>query len=190
VVIADNTAHARYVAADMLAQMEHDEMAAAVLLTPSEAVAQRVLREIDRQTESSSRKKIIEKSLARYCAIIVTKSIAEALDLANAFAPEHLELMVKNPKRLSDNVRNAGSVFLGSFTPEALGDYMAGTNHILPTGGTARFSSPLGVYDLYKRMSVLFFSRAAFNKLSGPTAHFARREGLDAHAHSVLVRKK
>jgi len=190
IVIADDSADARFVAADMLAQIEHDEMAAAVLLTPSESVAQKVSLEIMLQTKTSSRKNIIEKSLARYCAIIATKSIDEAINIANSFAPEHLELMVKNPKKTLEKVRNAGSVFLGSFTPEALGDYTAGTNHILPTGGTARFSSPLGVYDFHKRMSVLSFSREAFGKLSGPTAHFASMEGLDAHAKSVIVRGK
>ena len=190
VVIADSTAKAPFAAADMLAQVEHDEMAAAVLLTPSKKLANEVSQEIYKQIKTSSRKKIIEKSLNRYCAIIVTKSIDEAVNIANDFAPEHLELMVKNPQKFLDKVRNAGSVFLGSYTPEALGDYLAGTNHILPTGGTARFSSPLGVYDYYKRMSVLSFTREAFNKLSTSTAHFAQMEGLDAHANSVLIRGK
>lgn len=187
-VIADDTAKAPFVAADMLAQIEHDEMAAAVLLTPSEKLVSGVVEEIYRQIKTSARKKIIEKSLARFCAIIITGSIDEAVSLANDFAPEHLELMVKNPRKISHKVRNAGSVFLGHYTPEALGDYLAGTNHILPTGGTARFSSPLGVYDFYKRMSVLFFSRKAFHKLSASTAYFAQREGLEAHAKSILVR--
>ncbi|MCX5848345.1 MAG: histidinol dehydrogenase [Deltaproteobacteria bacterium] len=190
VVIADSTAKARFTAADMLAQVEHDEMAAAVLLTTSEDLARKVLQEIYQQIKTLSRKKIIEKSLAKYGAIIITKSIDEALDIANLFAPEHLELMVKNPAKILGKVRNAGSVFLGSFTPEALGDYLAGTNHILPTEGTARFSSPLGVYDFYKRMSVLSFSPEAFRKLSKSTAHFAQMEGLDAHANSVLMRGK
>lgn len=189
VVIADNTANASFAAADMLAQIEHDEMAAAVLLTTSEKLAQEVSREISIQIKDSARKKIIEKSLARHCAMIITSSIEEAVDIANAFAPEHLELMVKNPKKILAKVRNAGSVFLGSFTPEALGDYTAGTNHILPTGGTARFSSPLGVYDFYKRLSVLSISQKAFNNLSASTARFAHIEGLDAHAHSVHIRK-
>ncbi len=188
VVIADSTAKASFAAADMLAQVEHDEMAAALLLTTSEKLAQEVSREISMQIKDSARKKIIKKSLARYCAMIITRSIAEAVDIANDFAPEHLELMVKNPKKILAKVRNAGSVFLGSFTPEALGDYTAGTNHILPTGGTARFSSPLGVYDFYKRLSVLSFSQKAFNKLSDSTARFAHIEGLDVHAHSVLIR--
>ena len=190
IVIADKTAKASFVAADMLAQAEHDEMAAAVLLTPSESLAREVLQEIDRQLKTLSRKTIMENSLAKYGAIIITASVGEALDLANLFAPEHLELMVKNPAGLLGKVRNAGSVFLGSFTPEALGDYLAGSNHILPTEGTARFSSPLGVYDFYKRMNVLSFSREALKKLSGQTARFAEMEGLDAHANSVHVRSK
>jgi len=188
VVIADKTANASFAAADMLAQVEHDEMAAAVLLTTSEDLALEVSLEINQQIKTLSRKTTAGISLAKYGAIIITRSIEEAVDIANSFAPEHLELMVKNPKKVLDKVKNAGSVFLGSFTPEALGDYLAGTNHILPTGGTARFSSPLGVYDFYKRMSVLSFSREAFNKLSKQTAHFAQSEGLDAHANSVLVR--
>jgi histidinol dehydrogenase len=190
IVIADKTANASFAAADMLAQVEHDEMAAAVLLTNSEDLAREVSLEIYRQMRTLSRKVTAEKSLTKYGAIIITQSIEEAVDIANSFAPEHLELMVKNPKKILDRVRNAGSVFLGSFTPEALGDYLAGTNHILPTGGTARFSSPLGVYDFYRRMSVLSFSRESFNKMSVPTAHFAQMEGLDAHAKSVLIRSK
>ncbi|HOG11298.1 MAG TPA: histidinol dehydrogenase, partial [Smithella sp.] len=190
VVIADAKANASFAAADMLAQIEHDEMAAALLLTPSETFAITVYREIRRQIKTSARKKIIEKSLDRYCAIFITGSLDEAVNIANRFAPEHLELMTQSPDKILKKVRNAGSVFLGSYTPEALGDYLAGTNHILPTGGTARFSSPLGVYDFYKRMSVLSFSRKAFEKLSRPTADFARMEGLDAHAHSVLIRGK
>lgn len=190
VIIADNTAKVHFAAADMLAQVEHDEMAAAVLLTPSETLGREVAQEISQQMKSLSRKNTIEKSLAKYGAIIITQNIDEAIEIANLFAPEHLELMVNNPRNILDKVRNAGSVFLGSFTPEALGDYLAGTNHILPTEGTARFSSPLGVYDFYKRMSVLSFSQEAFRKLSRQTAHFAQMEGLDAHANSVLVRGK
>jgi len=138
-IIADDTAKAPFVAADMLAQIEHDEMAAAVLLTPSEKLVNGVIEEIYRRIKTSARQEIIEKSLARFCAIIITENIDEAVNIANEFAPEHLELMVKNPRKISNQVRNAGSVFLGHYTPEALGDYLAGTNHILPTGGTARF---------------------------------------------------
>ncbi len=188
VVIADKTANASFAAADLLAQLEHDEMAAAVLFTPEENLAQEVSQEVARQLQTLSRTAILEKSRSRYCAIIVTADIEQAIELSNIFAPEHLELMVEDPAGALSKVRNAGSVFLGSFTPEALGDYMAGTNHILPTEGTARFSSPLGVYDFVKRMSVLRFSPEALNKLGRQTAHFARIEGLDAHANSVDVR--
>jgi histidinol dehydrogenase len=190
VVIADKTANASFVAADMLAQAEHDEMAAAVLLTPLTDLAREVSKEIDRQLQTLSRKKIMEDSLGKYGVIIITADIAQAVELANLFAPEHLELMVEIPAEILKQVRNAGSVFLGSFTPEALGDYIAGTNHILPTQGTARFSSPLGVYDFYKRMSVLSFSPEAFGRLAKQTARFAEIEGLDAHANSVNVRNK
>jgi histidinol dehydrogenase len=188
VVIADKTARAAFAAADLLAQLEHDEMAAAVLFTPDENLAYEVSREVDRQMEALSRTAIIEKSKARYGAIIITADIDQAIELSNIFAPEHLELMVENPAGDLSKVRNAGSVFLGSFTPEAMGDYMAGTNHILPTEGTARFSSPLGVYDFVKRMSVLRFTPEALSKLGRKTAHFARMEGLDAHANSIDVR--
>jgi histidinol dehydrogenase len=188
VVIADKTARASFVAADMLAQAEHDEMAAAVLFTPDENLAREVSLEVERQLKTLSRTAIMESSLEKYGAIIVTADVDEAVRLANLFAPEHLELMVENPAAVLGGVRNAGSVFLGSFTPEALGDYLAGTNHILPTEGTARFSSPLGVYDFTKRMSVLSFSPEAFSSLARQTAYFARMEGLDAHANSVDVR--
>jgi histidinol dehydrogenase len=187
-IIADDTARPAFAAADMLAQAEHDEMAAAVLLTPSADMARRVAFEIQKQIRDLPKKEIVEKSLARYGAIIVTAGIGQAVELSNLFAPEHLELMVENPESVLEGVINAGSVFLGSYTPEALGDYIAGTNHILPTEGTARFSSPLGVYDFYKRMSVLSFPRNAFDGLSAQTEHFARMEGLDAHANSVRVR--
>jgi histidinol dehydrogenase len=188
VVIADSTANPAFAAADMLAQAEHDEMAAALLFTPYPDLAEEVAREVQRQLQTLHKKVIIEKSLSKYGAIIITSDIAQAVELTNLFAPEHLELMVENPADLVGQIRSAGSVFLGSYTPEALGDYIAGANHILPTEGTARFSSPLGVYDFYKRMSVLSFSQTAFEKLSGPTQHFAQMEGLDAHANSVRVR--
>jgi histidinol dehydrogenase len=188
VIIADKIANASFVAADMLAQAEHDEMAAAVLLTPLAEMARDVSMQIDRQLNGLPRKKIMEESLGNYGAIIITADIAQAVEFANQFAPEHLELMVENPSEILKQIRSAGSVFLGSFTPEALGDYIAGANHILPTQGTARFSSPLGVYDFYKRMSVLSFSEEAFGRLSQQTAHFAKIEGLEAHANSVIMR--
>lgn len=189
-IIADKTANASFAAADMLSQAEHDEMAAAVLFTTSESFAQKVAQEIDEQMKTLERKKIIKKSLNNYGAIIITKDLNQAVELANDFAPEHLELMVENPAEILKQVQNAGSVFLGSYTPEALGDYLSGGNHILPTSGTARFSSPLGVYDFVKRMSVSSFTPEALAKLGSQTARFAEMEGLDAHANSVLVRRK
>ena len=188
VIIADDSADPAFVAADMLAQAEHDEMAAAVLFTPSCELARRVEDELDAQSRTLPKKDIIEKSLAAYGAIVVTKDLAQAVELSNLFAPEHLELMTADPEALLARVQNAGSVFLGAYTPEALGDYIAGTNHILPTEGTARFSSPLGVYDFCKRMSVLAFPENAFMKLAPQTERFAQIEGLDAHANSVRVR--
>ncbi len=190
VVIADRTADAAIIAADLLAQAEHDEMAAAVLFTPFADLAEEVAREVRQQMETLPKKEIIEKSISRFGAIVITSGLLQAMELANLFAPEHLELMVDNPTDWLGQVRNAGSVFLGAYTPEALGDYMAGTNHILPTEGTARFSSPLGVYDFYKRMSVLSFSKQGFDKLAAPTERFARLEGLDAHANSIRVRTR
>ena len=189
-IIADKTANASFAAADMLSQAEHDEMAAAVLFTTSEAFAQKVAKEIDEQMKTLERKKIIKSSLKNFGAIIITKDLIHAVELANDFAPEHLELMVENPAEILKRVQNAGSVFLGSYTPEALSDYLAGGNHILPTSGTARFSSPLGVYDFVKRMSVSSFTPDALDKLASPTSRFAKLEGLDAHANSVLVRNK
>jgi len=190
VIIADESADPAFAAADLLAQAEHDEMAAAVLFTPSEELARRVAAEIGNQTRRLPKKGIIEKSLAAYGAIILTRDLAQAVALSNRFAPEHLELMTADPEALLGAVTNAGSVFLGHYTPEALGDYIAGTNHILPTEGTARFSSPLGVYDFCKRMSVLSFPKAAFDTLAARTERFARIEGLDAHADSVRVRMR
>ena len=188
VVIADKTASADHVAADLLAQAEHDEMASAVLLTPDEGLAGEVLSEVNAQMETLRRRSIVELSLEAFGAIILTRNIEEAVQIANRFAPEHLELMVENPWEMLDKIRHAGAVFLGHNTPEVLGDYIAGPNHILPTGGTARFSSPLGVYDFVKRTSVLNFSDEALRRYGFQAAQFAEMEGLDAHGKSVAVR--
>jgi len=188
-IIADEGAEPSFAAADLLAQAEHDEMAAAVLFTVSETLAGRVVNEINKQLTVLPKKDIIDASLSQYGAVIITKDLELAMELVNLFAPEHLELMVEDPSFWVERVRSAGSVFLGNYTPEALGDYTAGANHILPTEGTARFSSPLGVYDFYKRMSVLSFSPQAFIRLAPPTERFARMEGLDAHANSIRVRR-
>ncbi|MCX5829124.1 MAG: histidinol dehydrogenase [Deltaproteobacteria bacterium] len=187
-IICDGTAPVSFVAADLLAQAEHDEMASAVVLTTDDATAQRIVAELYRQLENLPRKAIVLRAIDRYGAVLVTKDLGEAVRLANRFAPEHLELMVENPETLLSEITHAGAVFLGQYTPEALGDYMAGPNHILPTGGTARFSSPLGVYDFVKRTSVLSFTREAFHRYGRQTERFAALEGLDAHGRSIAVR--
>jgi histidinol dehydrogenase len=187
-IICDRTAPVPFVAADLLAQAEHDEMASAVVLTTDEATARQIVAELCRQLENLPRKAIVSRAIDRYGAVLVTKDLGEAVRLANRFAPEHLELMVANPEALLSEITHAGAVFLGQYTPEALGDYMAGPNHILPTGGTARFSSPLGVYDFVKRTSVLSFTREAFHRYGRQTERFAALEGLDAHGRSIAVR--
>ena len=187
-VIADGTAVAAHVAADLLAQAEHDVMASAVLLTPDEDLAGQVDREVERQLPQLSRQEVARQALADFGALIVTKDLAEAVAIANRFAPEHLELMLADHREVLKKIRNAGAVFLGGSTPETLGDYIAGPNHILPTGGTARFSSPLGVYDFLKRTSILNFSPEALRKYGREAARFASLEGFDAHARSVTVR--
>jgi len=187
-VIADGSADPAVAAADLLSQAEHDELASSVLLTPDEGFAKRVSQEVTAQLKQLSRGSIAVKAIRDYGLIAVTKDLAEAAEVANRFAPEHLELLVKDPKRLLAGIRNAGAVFLGHCTPEALGDYLAGPNHILPTGGTARFSSPLGVYDFVKRISVLNFDEKALAKYGKPAAEFAALEGLDAHGKSILAR--
>lgn len=187
-VICDHTATVSFVAADLLAQAEHDDMASAVVLTPHEDTGRRIVDELYRQLDGLPRKEIVRRAIDDYGAVIITKDLGEAARLANRFAPEHLELMVENPEALLSEITHAGAVFLGQYTPEALGDYMAGPNHILPTGGTARFSSPLGVYDFVKRTSVLSFTREAFHRYGRQTERFAALEGLDAHGRSIAVR--
>lgn len=187
-IIADRTADPAVAAADLLSQAEHDELASSVLLTPDEGLAKRVSAEVKAQLKLLSRESIAVKAIRDYGLVVVTQDLAEAVEVANRFAPEHLELLVKDPKKLLAGIRNAGAVFLGHYTPEALGDYLAGPNHILPTGGTARFSSPLGVYDFVKRISVLSFDAKALAKYGKPAAEFAAMEGLDAHGKSILAR--
>jgi len=187
-VIADGTAQPSLVAADLLSQAEHDEMASAILLTPDEVLAHAVSVELKRQLEQLPRRTIAERSLEAFGAIFVTENLEEAVKVANRFAPEHLELMVENPWNLLEGVTHAGAVFLGHYTPEAIGDYIAGPNHVLPTGGTARFSSALGVYDFVKRISVLSFSREVLEDYGPKAARFAHLEGLDAHANSISLR--
>jgi histidinol dehydrogenase len=187
-IIADGTGEAAWAAADLLAQAEHDETASALLLTPDEAFAAAVAGEVERRLKDLPRNEIASRAIDAFGAAVVTRDLAEAVALANRFAPEHLELMVANPRELLSEARNAGAIFLGMHTPEALGDYTAGPNHVLPTGGTARFASPLGVYDFIKRTSILSFSREAFKRYGRPNARFADLEGLEGHGHSIRVR--
>ncbi len=187
VVVADATAQPPVVAADLLSQAEHDPMAGAILLTPEGDLARRVSSEVGIQLRAL-KSPVAAQAIEDYGAAIVTVDLDEAIDIANRLAPEHLELMVADPKALLEKVTNAGAVFLGPHTPEALGDYIAGPNHILPTGGTARFSSPLGVYDFIKRMSVLSFSEEALGIYGSRTVRFAEMEGLEAHGRSITTR--
>ena len=187
-VVADGKSQARLVAADLLSQAEHDRMAAAVLVTDSPDLAQAVARELERQLKTLPREAIARASLERNGRILVTDSLKEAIEAANVLAPEHLELSVDQPEALLPLVQNAGSIFLGRYCPEALGDYLAGPNHTLPTGGTARFSSPLGVDDFIKKTQFLSYSKEALSGVAQDIAAFARAEGLEAHARSALFR--
>jgi len=189
-IIADKTADPSFIASDLLSQAEHDEMASSILITDSEGLAKTVQAELAKQLKNLKRKEIAKKSLGKYGAMIITKNISDAVDIANRIAPEHLEIMTKDPSRLLPQIKNAGAIFLGPWTPEPLGDYAAGPNHTLPTGGTARFSSPLGVYDFIKRTSLINATREGFNKLAGTVATIADVEGLEAHGNTVRVRMR
>ncbi len=189
-VIADSSANADWVAMDLFSQAEHDEIAQAILLSPDAAFIERVAQSMRRQLESMPRRAIITASLAARGALILVKDLAEACEIANRIAPEHLELAVADPDALLAKIRHAGAIFLGHHASEALGDYCAGPNHVLPTSRTARFSSPLGVYDFQKRSSVIAISRDAAQRLGRAAATLARAEGLEAHARSAEWRMK
>jgi histidinol dehydrogenase len=189
-IIGDKTADPDFIASDMLSQAEHDEMASSVLVTDSKVLADEVKAALAGQMKKLIRKDIAKKSLSKYGAIILTKNLKGAVDIANQIAPEHLEVMTKAPGRLVPDIKNAGAIFLGKWTPEPLGDYSAGPNHTLPTGGTARFSSPLGVYDFTKRTSLLNFSRSGFMDIADTVETFADVEGLEAHGNTVRVRRE
>jgi histidinol dehydrogenase len=187
-VVADDSARPDFIAADLLSQAEHDEEAVPIMVTPSESLANATLEELQKQKGQLKRTAIIEKSLNDKCRLIVTESLDEALDLANRIAPEHLELAVENPQECARRIKNAGAIFLGHYTPEAVGDYLAGPNHVLPTSGTARFSSPLGVYDFIKRTSLITYSREALAQTGKACRILAEMEDLDAHARAVQIR--
>lgn len=187
-VIADGTCDARVVAADMLSQAEHDKMASAILATDSDALADAVAAELERQIPLLSRSEIARASIDAKGKIIVTETLDEAAEIANAIAPEHLELMTDDPFAWLSKIKNAGSIFLGKNCPEALGDYFAGTNHVLPTGGTARFSSPLSVDDFIKKSSFIYYTKDALGEVADKIHLFASKEKLGAHAESAVVR--
>ncbi|MGD9974377.1 MAG: histidinol dehydrogenase [Desulfatirhabdiaceae bacterium] len=188
-IVADENARPDFAAADMLSQAEHDVMASAMLITPSTLLAQQVRNEVTRQVEHLCRKDIAKQALSRYGAIFVTPDMTTAIDIANRIAPEHLELLVDRPMEWIGQIRNAGAVFMGAYTPEPVGDYMAGPNHVLPTAGSARFSSALSVENFIKRTSLIHYSRSALMEDALHIEKLAAIEGLDAHANSVAIRR-
>ncbi len=189
-IIADSGANPAFIAADMLSQAEHDPLASAVAVTDSEDLALQLQREVKAQLKGLSRREAASSSLGRYGAIIIKEDLQEAVRLANLIAPEHLEIMTRQPDALAEKIDCAGAMFLGDWSPEPLGDYAAGPNHVLPTGGTARFSSPLGVYDFLKHTSYLKFSRKGFSLLADKVEALAQAEGLTAHKNSVSLRRR
>ncbi len=188
-IIADEKAVPSHIAADMLSQAEHDEMACSVLITTSMELACKVRKEIKKQLKALPKASIAEKALKNFGAIILVRDFDEACDVANAVAPEHLEVLTENPEKLLSNLRNAGAIFLGPWTPEPIGDYVAGPNHTLPTSGTARFFSPLGVYDFIKRSSLIRVGEKGFKTLAPYVETLANLEGLHAHANTIKIRK-
>ena len=189
-VLADETATPEFVAADLLSQAEHDELASATLVTTSEKLANEVSEWVDKFTAELSRKEIIQKSLDNFGNIFVADNMADAIDATNEIAPEHLEILTANPWETMTHVKNAGAIFLGEYSSEPLGDYFAGPNHVLPTNGTARFFSPLGVDDFVKKSSIICYSEDALKAVHTDIENFAKAEGLTAHANSIAVRFK
>ena len=190
VIVADKTARADFIAADLLAQAEHGEDASAVLITTDESLARRVAEEVERQARSLPRFEIASSSLKDYGAIVVVESLNEACDLVNELAPEHVEIVTSDDESIAGKIRHAGAIFFGGYTPEAVGDYLAGPNHVLPTGRTARFSSALGVYDFVKRTSLLWYSAEASKEVAASVSVLAESEGLVGHARSASIREK
>lgn len=187
-IIADETANPKYVAADLMSQAEHDKLASAVLITTSKDLIEQVNYEIASQVADLSRKEIIISALENYGAAVLVKDLTEAFLVANDFAPEHLELLIRDPLSYLPLVENAGSIFVGEYSPEPLGDYMSGTNHVLPTGGTAKFYSALGVYDFVKYSSYSYYPKSVLGDFKDDVIKFAHSEGLDAHANSIAIR--
>jgi histidinol dehydrogenase len=189
-VLADESANANHLAIDLLSQAEHDEMASSILITPSQKLADATRVEIENWLQKLPREEIARKSIEERGAIIVTKTMDEAVELMNEIAPEHLEVVTQNPWDLLPSIKHAGAIFLGPNTPEAIGDYVAGPNHTLPTGGTAKFYSPLNVENFMKKSSIISFSSQAINEIGEACAQIAHTEGLTAHEQSVRVRLK
>ncbi|MDR2152434.1 MAG: histidinol dehydrogenase [Helicobacteraceae bacterium] len=187
-IIADANADAEIIAIDLLSQAEHDEMASSILIATSATLANRVVAEVEKQLKTLSRKAIARKSIEERGAIILTNDLNEAVKLMNQIAPEHLEILTENPRGLLEQIKHAGAIFLGKYSPEAIGDYVAGPNHTLPTGGTARFFSPLGVENFLKRSSIIGLNKEGFSELAEACTDLASAEGLEAHALSVTVR--
>ena len=187
-VIADDNANPKYIAADLMSQAEHDKLASAMLVTTSQELIEKVNAELHRQMSYLSRKEIIEESLKNYGGAILVETLDEAFEVSNYLAPEHLEVLVDDPVNTLPKIKNAGSIFLGEYSPEPLGDYMSGTNHVLPTGGTAKFYSALGVYDYVKYSSYSYYPKAVLEIFKDDVQTFANSEGLDAHANSIAVR--
>jgi histidinol dehydrogenase len=187
-VIADHTATPGYAAADLLSQAEHDVLSSAILVTDSNPTATAVAAEIEKQLATLNRKEIARESLKRYGAVLVVDDLNAAIELANRIAPEHLELQISEPFESIGQIRNAGAVFLGHYTPEPIGDYIAGPNHVLPTAGTARFASALSVGHFIKKTSIIHYSKQAFKKEAADVMRLAELEGLDAHVRSIKIR--
>lgn len=187
-VLADETANAHYVAADLLSQAEHDEMASAILITTSTELAQNVEKEIEGYLKVLSRKEIIEKSLENFGYILIAEDMDEAIEAANEIASEHMEIVTKNAFEVMMKVRNAGAIFIGEYSSEPLGDYFAGPNHVLPTNGTAKFFSALSVDDFIKKSSIVYYSKSALQEIHKDIIQFASSEQLTAHANSIAVR--
>lgn len=188
-IVADSTAPPAFVAADLLSQAEHDENASAICITTSLQMAEMIQKELDKQTATLERKAIIEQSLKQHGSIIITEDIDEVFAVVNEFAPEHLQLMLENPGEYINKVQNAGAIFLGNYSPEPLGDYFAGPNHTLPTAGTAKFASPLGVYDFMKKSSIIQYNKAALLESADNIITLAQSEQLTAHANAIQIRK-
>lgn len=187
-VIADDSADPSFVASDLLSQAEHDELASSILITTSRALAEKVSAEVERQLANLSRKEIARKAIDRFGAIVLVKTLQEAADASNSIAPEHLELAVEKPFDLLALIKNAGAIFLGHYTPESVGDYIAGPNHVLPTGGTARFFSPLSTDSFMKKSSLIFYTKEGLNRVAEAVTQIADVEGLEAHGNTIRIR--